>query len=291
LYTIQWVKDDSKGGDQRTVEQPIEYINNLWHTIHWSHETRTYYTDPGDILPEGFKGLGHEDNTPGPSYIPPPTEPIHEPLHTGTTFQVGILDTLAGTAANPTQQSSPIPSTPFSPTSVVASMPPILVPPPIQVQSMSTSTPVAAQSTIVGTTPADDKGSLKGKQPPVFDGTRAKADTFWRAFKIYRILNKESDAIKKPFNRTALALSFIAGPNVDDWSKHQLDQLEEKILTTNLQRYAEKDERLWTEFKTDFQNAFQDTTRTQDAYTALMQLEMKGKDIDTYIATFDRLVG
>jgi hypothetical protein len=156
---------------------------------------------------------------------------------------------------------------------------------------MSTSTPITAQSTIVTATPADDKGSLKGKQPPVFDGTRAKADNFWRAFKIYRILNKESDAIKKPFNRTALALSFIAGPNVDDWSEHQLDLLEEKISTTNPQQYAETDERLWTEFEADFQSAFQDTTRTQDAYTALMQLEMKGKDIDTYIATFDRLVG
>jgi hypothetical protein len=156
---------------------------------------------------------------------------------------------------------------------------------------MSTSTPVVAQSTIVAATSADDKGGLKGKQPPVFDGTRAKADNFWRAFKIYRILNKESNAIKKPFNQTALTLSFIAGPNVDDWSEHQLDVLEEKISTTNPQRYAETDERLWTEFETDFQNAFQDTTRTQDAYTVLMQLEMKGRDIDTYIATFDRLVG
>jgi hypothetical protein len=156
---------------------------------------------------------------------------------------------------------------------------------------MSTSVPITAQSTIVAATPADNKGSLKGKQPPVFNGTRAKADNFWRAFKIYRILNKESNAIKKPFNQMALALSFIAGPNVDDWSEHQLDLLEEKISTTNLQRYTENDERLWTEFETDFQNAFQDTTRTQDAYTALMQLKMKGKDIDTYITTFDRLVG
>jgi hypothetical protein len=95
------------------------------------------------------------------------------------------------------------------------------------------ATLIAAQSTVVATMPADDKGSLKGKQPPTFDGTRAKADNFWRAFKIYRILNKESDVIKKPFNRTALALLFIAGPNVDDWSKHQLDLLEEKISTTN----------------------------------------------------------
>ena len=77
---------------------------------------------------------------------------------------------------------------------------------------------------------------------------------------------------------------------MDDWAEHQLDQLEEKASLTNPNRYADTNERLWTEFKTAFQAAYQDTTRAQDAYTALMQLEMKGMDINTYIATFDRLV-
>ena len=148
--------------------------------------------------------------------------------------------------------------------------------------------PVTAQATI--TTPVDDKTNLRGKQPPTFDGTRSKADNFWRAFKIYQILNKETNTIKNPFHRTALAISFITGPNVDDWAEHQLDQLEEKTSPLNPNSYADTDERLWTEFETAFQTAYQDTTRTQDAFTALMQLEMKGWDIDTYIATFDRLV-
>ena len=69
-----------------------------------------------------------------------------------------------------------------------------------------------------------------------------------------------------------------------------MDQLEEKTSLTNPNRYADTDERLWTEFEMAFQAAYQDTTQAQDAYTALMQLEMKGWDIDTYIATFDRLV-
>ena len=77
---------------------------------------------------------------------------------------------------------------------------------------------------------------------------------------------------------------------MDDWAEHQLDELEEKTNPTNPNHYADTDERLWTEFETAFQAAYQDTTRAQDAYTALMQLEMKGTDIDTYIATFDRLV-
>jgi hypothetical protein len=152
----------------------------------------------------------------------------------------------------------------------------------------ATAPPVTAQATI--TTPVDDKTNLRGKQPSTFDGTRSKADNFWRAFKIYRILNKETNTIKNPFHQTALAISFITGPNVDDWAENQLDQLEEKTSPTNPNRYADTDERLWTEFETAFQAAYQDTTRAQDAYTVLMQLEMKGMDIDTYIATFDRLV-
>ena len=84
-----------------------------------------------------------------------------------------------------------------------------------------------------------------------------------------------------------LAISFISGPNVDDWAKHQLDQLEEKTSLTYSNRYPDTNKCLWTEFETAFQNMYQDTTQTQDAYMALMQLEMKGLDIDTYIATFD----
>ena len=115
-----------------------------------------------------------------------------------------------------------------------------------------------AQATV--TTLVDDKSSLRGKQPPVFDGTRLKADNFWRAFKIYRILNKDTNTIKSPFNRAALAISFIAGPNVDDWAEHQLDQLEEKTSLTNPNRYAETNEQLWTEFEMAFQTTYQDTT-------------------------------
>ena len=77
---------------------------------------------------------------------------------------------------------------------------------------------------------------------------------------------------------------------MDDWAEHQLDQLEEKMSSTNPNCYLETDERLWTKFETAFQAAYQDTTRAQDAYTVLMQLEMRGIDIDTYIATFDWLV-
>ena len=290
-YVLKLQEEDSDGGQPVSYELPVEYINYCWYGLNWNKALKQYFTNPKELLPEGYGGLHRGEppaNEPGPSTIPPPIQPLGEPLQAGTTFTEGIHSLLQGTTTNPTSQSSPITIQTTIPVPPLVQTP---VAPPIQTQvtTMSaTAPPVTAQATI--TTPVDDKTNLRGKQPPTFDRTRSKADNFWRAFKIYRILNKETNMIKNPFHRTALAILFITGPNVDDWAENQLDQLEEKTSPTNPNRYADTNERLWTEFETAFQAAYQDTTRAQDAYTALMQLEMKGMDIDTYIATFDRLV-
>ena len=278
-YVLRLQEEDSDGGPPVAYELPVEYINYCWYGLNWNEALKQYFTSSKELLPDGFGGLRRgqpPENEPGPSTIPPPAPLLGEPLQAGTTFTQGIHSTLLGTTTNPTSLSSPIlPRIQVTPT------------PQTQIPTMSAQ-PVTAQATI--TTPVDDKTNLRGKQPPTFDGTRSKADNFWRAFKIYRILNKETNTIKNPFHRTTLAISFITGPNVDDWAEHQLDQLEEKTNPLNPNQYADTDERLWTEFETAFQTAYQDTTRAQDAFTALMQLEMKGWDVDTYIATFDRLV-
>ena len=290
-YVLKLQEEDLDGGQPVSYELPVKYINHCWYGLNWNEALKQYFTNLKEFLPEGYEGLHRGEppaDKPGPSTIPPPIQPLGEPLQAGTTFTEGIHSLLQGTTTNPTSQSSPIAIQTTIPTPPLAQVP---IVPPIQAQvtTMSaTAPPVTAQATI--TTPVDDKTNLRGKQPPTFNGTRSKADNFWRAFKIYRILNKETNTIKNPFHRTALAISFITGPNVDDWAENQLDQLEEKTSPTNPNRYADTDERLWTEFEAAFQATYQDTTRAQDAYTALMQLEMKGMDIDTYIATFDRLV-
>ena len=293
-YVLKLQEEDSDGGQPVSYELPVEYINYCWYGLNWNEALKQYFTNPKELLPEGYGGLHRGEppiDEPGPSTIPPPIQPLREPLQVGTTFSKGIHSLLQGTTINLTLQSSSIVGE--APQSQIITPAPLTIPTPVtpsiqvQVATMSAQ-PVTAQATI--TTPVDDKTNLWGKQPPVFDGTRSKADNFWRAFKIYRILNKETNTIKNPFHRTALAISFIAGPNVDDWAEHQLDQLEEKMSPANPNHYAETDEWLWTEFKTAFQAAYQDTTRAQDMYTALMQLEMKGMDIDTYITTFDWLV-
>ena len=254
-YVFKLVEEDSDGEDPVSYKLPVEYINYCWYSLNWNKALKQYFTNPKELLPQGYGGLQRGEppaNEPEPSNIPPPIQPLGKLLQAGMTFGEGIHSLLEGTTLNLAQQSSPITGeSPQSPSiaSIPQTIPIILFPPtiqsppiapPIQTQATTMSAqPMAAQATI--TAPADDKSSLRGKQPPVFDETRSKANNFWRAFKIYCILNKETNTIKSPFNRTALAILFIAGPNVDDWAKHQLDQLEEKTSLTNPNCYADTD--------------------------------------------------
>ena len=45
---------------------------------------------------------------------------------------------------------------------------------------------------------------------------------------------------------------------------------------------------IWQQFKTNFKNAFTDTTEIQNAFKALQELKM-GSDLDAYIAAFEHL--
>jgi hypothetical protein len=46
---------------------------------------------------------------------------------------------------------------------------------------------------------------------------------------------------------------------------------------------------LWQEFEDAFKVVWTDTSKKQNAYDQLMKLMMQGWDVNTYIATFDRL--
>ena len=213
-YILKLQEEDSDRGQPVSYELPVEYINYCWYGLNWNKALKQYFTNPKELLPKGYGGLQRGEppaNEPRPSTIPPPIQPLGEPLQAGMTFSKGIHSLLQGTISNPASLSSPITSQPppiIQPISVI----------PIQVQTTTMSTqPATVQATI--TTLIDDKTNLRGKQPPTFDGTRSKANNFWRAFKIYQILNKETNTIKNPFHRTALAISFIAEPNVNDWAE------------------------------------------------------------------------
>jgi len=53
---------------------------------------------------------------------------------------------------------------------------------------------------------------------------------------------------------------------------------------------VDNDECLWNEFVDSFGHTFADTVATEQAYADLTKLEMKGDEIDKYIATFEHLL-
>ena len=144
----------------------------------------------------------------------------------------------------------------------------------------TTSNPPAPPTTNGG-------NSLVGAPPPVFDGNRKKSQNFLYAFKGWRAVNHKKETMKNPFERTALILTYIRGDKVDDWMRHQLNQLFDKVHN---KKYKDTDEKLWEEFEATFTEAFKDIGQTQDAHAELRTLKMKDGNIDEYTATFNRLI-
>jgi hypothetical protein len=77
--------------------------------------------------------------------------------------------------------------------------------------------PVAANTTIVAPTEKPNGGSLRGNPPEVFTSVRSKSDKFLQEFRLYHLTNHRLEVMRSSVKRVALALSYIWGPNVDDW--------------------------------------------------------------------------
>ena len=133
-------------------------------------------------------------------------------------------------------------------------------------------------------------GGMRGVPPTIFDGTRSHADDFWGQFQRFKMVNRAHEAMKIPYNRVLTALTYIWRPLINDWVDQQEKKLADRINTSKVNCVHEDDERLWTEFETAFLAAWTDTSKKQNAYDQLMCLTMNGWDVDTYIATFDRLI-
>ena len=123
-------------------------------------------------------------------------------------------------------------------------------------------------------------GGMKGNPLTIFTGNRDTSKTFLHEFSNYIDLNPNQELASIPYRRVILAISFIRGPQIDDWAKEQKDELKTKLLPP--QNIAQMDEVLWTEFETRFHTAFTDTAKEQQAYQKLLDLQMSGNDIDTY---------
>ena len=156
----------------------------------------------------------------------------------------------------------------------------------------SGNNPPAAGAAQAGALPVANR-ALKGHPPEVFDGNRTKARKFMKEFTLWKLCNLQNEALSVPFSRVALCLSYIKGPNVDDWVAYQTDDVYEKVYGGPGGRVAihqPDDEALWNEFAQDFADAFADTASAEHAYAELTKLNLKGDEADNYIALFERLI-
>ena len=85
-----------------------------------------------------------------------------------------------------------------------------------------------------------------------------------------------------------MAISFIQGPQINNWAKEQKDALKAKILPPR--NLGQGDELLWTGFEDRFHTTFTDTAKEQQAYQKLLDLHMAGNNIDTYNTRFNHLL-
>ena len=297
--------------------EPLEFINNQWFGLFGHPETSTMHlcTRASVAIPViNSLGIGywditdpeHPDFTPGTIEtidIDPPENTSQS--HTPSTITI-YANPSQNTPAPQTHYSSSTPGLTIASTSTVTfpttSSPTIIPnqPTPTQPPTMSASAtggrsggggggggggtaPAAAAA------PTPSNGGMQGIQPTIFDGTQALADDFWAQFRQYKMVNCTHDSMTKAYNRVLTALTYIQGPMVNDWVNTQEKNLVTRTDTTQPNHVHEDDEVLWTEFETAFHDAWTDMSKKQNMYDQLMKLTMAGWDIDTYIATFERL--
>ena len=279
---------------------PVEFINDAWHILHFVSTERFYGTRASyRVNPNDSNiGLGRWlDNDPAnpnnqitptvqiqttnltdyrvPSPSHSDSEPENQPETWGpqnepfdeTVVAPGPLDEVLADALGPiVTLQGPLP----------------LDPPQQETMSVNVTTATPAQN-------LPSNGGMRGVPPTIFDGTRNRADDFMGQFRRFKMVNRNHEAMKVPYDRVLTALTYMRGPLINDWIDQQEKKLDARIDTTKRGHVQETDEILWNEFEAAFLAAWTDTSKKQNAYDQLMRLTMNGWDVDTYIASFDRL--
>ena len=99
------------------------------------------------------------------------------------------------------------------------------------------------------------------------------------------LLNEETEVMRQAFSRIMLFLTFIKGPNIQEWVDAQV-----AWLGRHIQSGARKtDQHLYNTVIDSFNTAFTDTMSLQRAKAEFQSIKMEGGDLNTYIAKFKRL--
>ena len=102
---------------------------------------------------------------------------------------------------------------------------------------------------------------------------------------IYKLLNEETEVMRQAFSRIMLFLTFIKGPNVQEWVGLQVAWLGRWIR----QGARRTEEYLYDTVMDTFNTAFTDTMSMQKAKAEFQTIKMEGGNLDTNIAKFKRL--
>jgi Retrotransposon gag protein/Zinc knuckle len=128
--------------------------------------------------------------------------------------------------------------------------------------------------------PQTNGGPVLGHSPGTFDGARDKSKEFLAQFEGWALLNSDKEVFTNPFKKSALFLTYLVGPNINDWTA-----LQRKVLTDN-----PRNPDAWSDLRQAFIEAYRDTGEQVIGLNTLEKLKMQGGNIDDYIATFNRLV-
>jgi len=122
-----------------------------------------------------------------------------------------------------------------------------------------------------------------GKDPPLFQGDRKKADTFINEVDKYLTLNDDVAGFNSPRKKVILVLTFMQGPEVEEWTRGMLQWIQQINNQSNT-------DDVWHIFLWRFYARFTDTQADATTRKELVQLKMRFPNIDSYIADFEQTV-
>ena len=220
---------------------PVEFINDAWYLLHFVTTERfygmraSYRVNPDD--PNIALGRWYENDPANPNNqitpivqiqttnltdyrAPSPThsesDPDNQPEETWgpqnepfdeAVVAPGPLDEALAAALDPI-------------VSLQGSLP--LDPPAPPTMSVNVTTTAPASN-------LPSAGGMRGVPPTIFDGTRSHAEDFWGQLRRFKMVNRNHEAMKVPYDRVLTALTYMHGPLINDW----VDQQEKKTGQMN----------------------------------------------------------
>ena len=304
--TAYWLNHESRPSGYYYAEPnqepvPVEFINDVWYILHFSHTERIYGTRASYRIDPNDQNVGL-----GKWYENDPANPNNQITPTVQIQTTNLTDYRAPSPDHSESEPENQPAETWGPQNepfdevIVAPGPldEVLAAALDLIVSLQGSLPLdlpqqnSMSVNVTTTGPAPNppmNGGMRGVPPTIFDGNRSHAEDFWGQLRWFKMVNWNHDAMKIPYDRVLTALTYMRGPLINDWVDQQEKRLDKRIDTSTTNWVSENNEILWTEFETVFLAAWTDTSKRQNTYDQLMRLTMNGWDVDTYIATFNRL--